>query len=65
MANKLEIKSNDCAFVKSEIIVNGKQFPIKSLELKGHVDGVWTCYIEFYPKDGIGINIDDVILKNK
>jgi hypothetical protein len=32
----------------SRILVDGKPFPVKSLVLRGNVDGLWTVEMEFY-----------------
>jgi hypothetical protein len=34
----------------SRILVDGKPFPVKSLVLRGDVDGLWTVELEFYPR---------------
>jgi hypothetical protein len=34
----------------STIFVDGKPFPVKSLVLRGNVDGLWTVEMEFYPR---------------
>jgi hypothetical protein len=34
----------------SRILVDGKPFPVKSLVLRGNVDGLWTVEMEFYPR---------------
>jgi hypothetical protein len=34
----------------SRILVDGKSFPVKSLVLRGNVDGLWTVELEFYPR---------------
>jgi hypothetical protein len=36
-------------FYASRILVDGKPFPVKSLVLRGNVDGLWTVELEFYP----------------
>jgi hypothetical protein len=32
------------------ILIDGKPFPVKSLVLRGNVDGLWTVELEFYPR---------------
>jgi hypothetical protein len=32
------------------ILIDGKPFPVKSLVLRGNMDGLWTVEMEFYPR---------------
>ncbi len=58
--NKLEIKSNDALVSGSKVLLNGEEFPITDIEIKGNAKGVWKAKVEFFVKDGLAIELDNL-----